>query len=154
MGSRSSDLGLRARVIHSLPLRMSAIRVTQAARPVAVAHLIGLDQLPKLDEHSESRVSTLSVSVRTCVELGQSGVGANIIHKKFTLPEIVNFGGKLDIDRSGVSTKRTKSRWTRGADSAPCSSRTTTETGACCSDPGSTAAPHIQKVRPSPAQWL
>ncbi len=35
-----------ARVIHSLPLRMSAIHVMQDSKIVALSHLIGSDQLP------------------------------------------------------------------------------------------------------------
>ncbi|KAH3883478.1 hypothetical protein DPMN_007435 [Dreissena polymorpha] len=40
------------RVVHSLPLLMSAVQIFQHDRMVAVAHLIGSDQIPKPDEVS------------------------------------------------------------------------------------------------------
>ena len=40
---------MSCKVIHSLPLRMSAIHVIQDSKLVAVSHLIGLDQLPRLE---------------------------------------------------------------------------------------------------------
>ena len=37
---------MTCRVVHSLPLRMSVVQIFQAARMVAVSHLIGTEQLP------------------------------------------------------------------------------------------------------------
>lgn len=38
------------RIIHSLPLLMSAVQVFYQDKMVAVAHLVGMDQLPTIDQ--------------------------------------------------------------------------------------------------------
>ena len=45
-----SEIIVTSRVIHSLPLKMSAIQIFQDSKMVAISHLIGLDQLPKKPE--------------------------------------------------------------------------------------------------------
>lgn len=53
--NRNKGEVFRCRVVHSLPLRMSAIHILQGSHVVALAHLIGLDQLPKHDTIPEKR---------------------------------------------------------------------------------------------------
>ncbi len=56
------------RVLHSLPLRMSAIHVMQGNQLVAISHLIGLDQLPKYHEpHVITSINQLVSKIRTSV---------------------------------------------------------------------------------------
>ena len=44
---KKSEIIMTSRVIHSLPLKMSAIQIFQDSKMVAISHLVGLDQLPQ-----------------------------------------------------------------------------------------------------------